>query len=314
MKNGPVVIFGGAGFVGANLAHRLLEEGESVRIFDDLSRPRAERNMEWLRDLHDGGFELLAGDVRDPDAVDEASAQASAIYHVASRVATATRLADPAHELAVDLRGTLNVLEAARKRRDALPLVFTANSTVPGTAGHADQYVLGYAKRFGLRALFLCASNVYGPRQLGNEDEGWVAHLVKRSLACEPIAIYGDGHQVRDLLFIDDLVDALLLARKHVDELAGQAFLLGGGAGNSATVLELIDLLEELSGEKADLVFCGERPGEPRQFVTDARRFAAKTGWSAKTTVREGLRELHLWLSFPHEKRRPFPVAVRTAS
>jgi CDP-paratose 2-epimerase len=314
MKNGPIVIFGGAGFAGATLAHRLLEGGESVRIFDDLSRPRVDRNVEWLRDLHDRGFEVWPGDMRDLDAVDEAMAEASAVYHFSNRVATPTRLVDPLYDFAVDLRGTLNVLEAARKRREPLPLIFTATNMAAASSGHADQYVLGYAKRFGLRALFLSANNVYGPRQLGNEDEGWVAHLVKRSLACEPIAIYGNGQQVRDLLFIDDLVDALLLARQHVGELSGQAFLLGGGAANSASVLEIIDLLEELSGEKADLIFCDERPGEPRYFVTDARRFAAKTGWSAKTTVREGLRELHLWLSFPHEKRRPFPVAVRSAS
>jgi CDP-paratose 2-epimerase len=354
MKKGPVVVFGGAGFIGANLAHRLLTSGEPVRIFDNLSRPGVERNLEWLRDLHDGRFELRIGDVRDSEAVEGAVTNATAVYHFAAQVAVTTSLSNPVHDFSVNARGTLNILEAVRKSRDAVPLVFTSTNKVYGAVAHAplyegpkryepidrdlfstgfsestplqfcspygcskgaaDQYVLDYAKSFGLRALVLRMSCIYGPRQFGNEDQGWVAHFVKRSLTCEPIAIYGNGKQVRDLLFIDDLVDALLLSREHVDRLAGQPFNLGGGIANSVSLLELVDLLEELSGERTDLVFSEERVGDQRYYVSDTRRFASQTGWSPKTSVREGLRELHLWLSLPYEKRRMILAAAESAS
>jgi CDP-paratose 2-epimerase len=353
MKKGPVVILGGAGFIGANLAHRLLLAGEPVRLFDSLSRPGVERNVEWLRELHDGRFELRMGDVRDPDAVANALANASAVFHFAAQVAVTSSLADPMLDFAVNTRGTLHVLEALRKHREPPPLFFTSTNKVYGSLAHialherptryepsdpklvagfsekelldfcspygcskgaADQYVLDYTRSFGLRAVVLRMSCVYGPRQFGNEDQGWVAHFVKRSLACEPIAIYGNGKQVRDLLFVDDLIDALLLSQRHVGKLSGQAWNLGGSHANSMSLLELVDLLEELSGEKPTVSFSPERPGDQRYYVSDTQRFAATTGWSPQTSVREGLRELYLWLSLPYEKRRPAYTPVETHS
>jgi CDP-paratose 2-epimerase len=352
MKTDPVVIIGGAGFVGANLAHRLLENGEPVRIFDNLSRPGVERNVEWLRTLYGGRFELRVGDVRDPDAVVSAVTGASAVYHFAAQVAVTTSLSDPMLDFAVNARGTLHVLEALRHQ--PVPLVFTSTNKVYGSAGHvplvegthryepsdghrwaagfaentplqfcspygcskgaADQYVLDYARSFGLPAVVLRMSCIYGPRQFGNEDQGWVAHFVKRSVNAEPIAIYGNGKQVRDLLFIDDLVDALICCRRDIGELAGQAFNIGGGAANSVSLLEVVDLLEELTGERPSLYFDSERVGDQRYYVSDTRAFRSKTGWSADTSVREGLRELHLWLSFPHENRRIQFASAQTHS
>jgi CDP-paratose 2-epimerase len=340
MKKAPVVIFGGAGFIGANLTHRLLTSGEAVRVFDNLSRPGVDRNVDWLRNLHGGRFELRVDDVRDAAAVQGAVADAAAVFHFAAQVAVTTSLCDPMHDFAVNAKGTLNVLEAVRRAREPVPIIFTSTNKVYGNVEHAplderptryepresiigfsettplqfcspygcskgaaDQYVLDYAKSFGLRALVLRMSCIYGPRQFGNEDQGWVAHFVKRCLAGEPITIYGNGKQVRDLLFVDDLVDALLLAREHAGQLAGQAFNLGGGAANSVSLLELIDMLEELSGESVDLSFSNERVGDQRYYVSDTRLFSSKTGWSPRTDVRKGLRELHLWLSLPHEKR-----------
>jgi CDP-paratose 2-epimerase len=354
MKDGPVTILGGAGFIGANLAHRLLSMQEPVRLFDNLSRPGVERNIEWLRELHDGRFDLRVADIRDAEAVASAVEGASSVFHCAAQVAVTTSLCDPIFDFSVNAQGTLQVLEAVRKSRDPAPVFFTSTNKVYGaleqiplregrkrydssdpellaagvsetqplafcspygcSKGAADQYVLDYARSFGLAACALRMSCIFGPRQFGTEDQGWVAHFVKRSLASEPITIYGNGKQVRDLLFVDDLVDALLSARKEVRALSGQAFNLGGGPANSLSLLELLELLEELSGQRPDLVFCAERVGDQRYYVSDTRRFAGATGWSAKTDVRAGLRELYLWLSLHYARRRFVFATAETPS
>jgi CDP-paratose 2-epimerase len=170
--------------------------------------------------------------------------------------------------------------------------------------GTADQYVIDYARNFGLPTVVLRMSCIYGPRQYGNEDQGWVAHFVRRSLSGEPLTVYGSGKQVRDVLFIDDLLDAFLLARRHVDKLSGNAFNIGGGPAHTLSLLELLDIIEELAGEKPDVSFAPARPGDQRYYVSDIRRFGAETGWMPRTDVRQGLGELYLWLSLPYEKRR----------
>ena len=147
-------------------------------------------------------------------------------------------------------------------------------------------------------------SSIYGPRQHGCEDHGWIAHFLKRSLTGEPVAIHGTGKQVRDVLFVDDLVEALLLARKHSAHVSGGAFNIGGGVGNTLSVLELVDVIEELTGERPQVIFVPERTDDARYYVADTRRFRAATGWSAQVDVRQGLRELYLWLSIPYERHR----------
>jgi len=155
-------------------------------------------------------------------------------------------------------------------------------------------------------------SSIYGPRQFGNEDQGWVTHFLKRSLAGQAIVIYGSGKQVRDLLFVDDLIDALLLARKRIDELSGRAFNLGGGPNTTVSLLELLRLLEEVLGLKAEVVFSPERLADQRYYVSDTRKFSEATGWSARTSLRQGLRQLYQWLSVPAERRPPLFAPAET--
>ncbi len=332
----PALVTGGAGFIGANLAHRLLQSGEPVILFDNLSRPSVARNVEWLKRVHGDRVALTVGDVRDAGAVADAVGRASQVFHFAAQVAVTTSLVQPIEDFDINARGTLNVLEAIRAQSDPPPLLFTSTNKVYGglpdvklqcrdrhyepedtklrsfglsearpldfhspygcSKGAADQYVIDYARTFGLPAAVFRMSCIYGPRQFGTEDQGWVAHFLIRALRGEPITLYGDGMQVRDVLFVDDLVDAFLLARKHIRQISGSAFNIGGGPENTISLLELLDVIEELDGKRPTTTFEDWRPGDQRYYVSDCRRFQAATGWWPRVRVREGVRKLHGWL------------------
>jgi CDP-paratose 2-epimerase len=162
--------------------------------------------------------------------------------------------------------------------------------------GSADQYVLDYTRSFGLKAAVFRMSCIYGPHQLGTEDQGWLAHFALRALAGEPITIYGDGRQVRDVLFIDDLVDAFLLAEQHIDGISGRAFNIGGGTRNAISLLELVGLLQSLNGS-CNVRFADWRIGDQRYYVSDTRRFEAATGWRPRVDVPTGVERLYRWLA-----------------
>ncbi len=326
---------GGAGFVGSNLAHRLLSSGARVRILDNLSRPGVDRNLAWLAATHGGLLEPLLGDVRDPAAVARAVRGASAIFHCAAQVAVTTSLVDPILDFEVNARGTLELLEAARREDPPPFLLFTSTNKVYGalddvglvdlggryvpvdpalrrgisearglafhsphgcSKGAAEQYVLDWAHTYRVPATVFRMSCIYGPRQLGTEDQGWVAHFLIQALNGRPLAIYGDGKQVRDVLFVDDLVDAFLLARERPREVAGRAFNMGGGPSNTTSLLELLELVEELGGVRPRVTFEDWRVADQRWYVSDPRRFAALTGWEPRTGVRRGVARLHAWL------------------
>jgi CDP-paratose 2-epimerase len=334
-RRAMVLITGGSGFVGANLADRLAAGGERVLIYDNLSRPNVVANLEWLQQRHGHRIETAIADVRDADALRETMRQASAVFHLAAQVAVTTSLENPVADFEVNARGTLNVLEAARRRPDPPPLIFASTNKVYGESfevtrllqepsryrpadgipsaveeawplglcspygcskGAADAYVLDYARVFGLRTLVFRMSCLYGPRQFGTEDQGWVAHFLLRALRGEPITIYGDGRQVRDLLYIDDAVDAYMRARARIGALAGQVFNLGGGARNAVSLLELLGAFAELGIAPPPIRFADWRPGDQRYYVSDTSKFERLAAWRARTGVREGLRRLHRWL------------------
>jgi CDP-paratose 2-epimerase len=332
----PVLITGGAGFIGTNLAHRLLSAGHPVLLFDNLSRPGVERNLAWLRATHGAQVQLEQADVRDLPALKRAVAHAARVFHFAAQVAVTTSLIDPLHDFAVNAQGTLNLLEALRARPVPPPLVFTSTNKIYGglgdvplrqeaaryaptdaqvyrhgisearpldfhspygcSKGAADQYVLDYARTFDLPAAVFRMSCIYGPHQFGNEDQGWVAHFLIRALDREPITLYGDGRQVRDVLFVEDLVDAFLLAQQHMATLTGQAFNIGGGPGRTISLLELLDLITTLRGARPVTVFDAWRTGDQRYYVSDTRKFQAATGWRPRTSVRAGIEQLYDWL------------------
>ena len=332
----PVLITGGAGFVGANLAHRLLSQGTSVLLFDNLSRAGVERNLQWLRDTHGSRVEIEVADVRDRAAVTRAVRKARQVFHFAAQVAVTTSLTDPVEDFEINARGTLNVLEAARAQAEPPPVVFTSTNKVYGNCedlalvqrgrryepvdasvrargvgearpldfhspygcskGAADQYVVDYAQSFGLRTAVFRMSCIYGPHQFGNEDQGWVAHFLIRAMEGRPIVIYGDGMQVRDVLFVEDLIDAFLLAQERIDEISGRAFNIGGGARNTVSLLELLDMIGDLHGARPTVRFADWRTGDQRYYVSDVRHFQLATGWAPRTGVREGLEQLYEWL------------------
>jgi CDP-paratose 2-epimerase len=346
----PVLITGGAGFVGTNLAGRLLEAGRRVRVFDDLSRPGVEQNLEWLTETYGARVEFVRGDVRDAAAVSGAARDAEAVFHFAAQVAVTTSLVSPVEDFETNARGTLNVLEAVRLRTDPPPLVFTSTNKVYGaledvrleqkggryrpadpalaasgigesrpldfhspygcSKGAGDQYVLDYARTYRLPALVFRMSCIYGPHQFGNEDQGWVAHFLIRALEGRPVTLYGDGRQVRDILFVEDLSDAFLLAWEKADGLAGRAFNIGGGPENTTSLLELIDLIGELrGGRRPEVEFAEWRHADQRYYVSDTRGFRQATGWRPRVGVREGVGRLHRWL-LEHRGLSPVPLVA----
>jgi CDP-paratose 2-epimerase len=332
---GHVLITGGAGFIGTNLAHRLLSSGRNVLVFDDLSRPGSDRNLAWLREQHPERLQVEVADVRNREAVRGAVRSAEQVFHFAAQVAVTTSLEDPRHDFEVNVGGALNVLEELRRRDNPPPLLFTSTNKVYGgladlaleksggryqplsaalrtgideqrpldfhspygcSKGAADQYVLDYARTFGLPAVVFRMSCIYGLHQSGNEDQGWVAHFLIRAIEGKPIALFGDGMQVRDILFAEDLVDAFLLAQANIHTLFGQAFNIGGGLGNTISLLELIDLIGRLREKPVRHTLHEWRPGDQRYYVSDTRKFKAATGWSPKVSAREGIERLYCWL------------------
>lgn len=330
------LITGGAGFVGTNLADRLLSQGERVVVLDDLSRPGVERNLQWLRATYPDHLQVVQGDIRDPDDVRLAARAADRVFHFAAQVAVTTSVSNPVHDYSVNLGGTLTLLEELRRRSEPPPLLFTSTNKVYGklaglqveqsgqryeprdpevrehgigehwplqfaspygcSKGAADQYVLDYAETYGMPAVVFRMSCIYGPHQCGNEDQGWVAHFLMQARDGAPITLYGDGRQVRDVLYVEDLLDAMLLATTQVEQLSGQAFNMGGGARSTVSLLELLALIGEL-GPAPDVHFGDWRVGDQRYYVSDTRRFSAATGWVPQVTPTEGVTLLHDWLA-----------------
>jgi CDP-paratose 2-epimerase len=330
------LITGGAGFVGTNLADALASAGDRVVVLDNLSRPGVEQNAAFLAHQHPDLVEIEEADVRDRDAVARAMRGASRVFHLAGQVAVTTSLDDPMDDAATNIQGTLNVLEAARSRRTPPPVVFTSTNKVYGTLddvelverarryeptsrsirargigewralqfctpygcskGAADQYVIDYSHSYGVPAVVFRMSCIYGTHQMGNEDQGWVAHFLIRALEGHPVTIYGDGKQVRDVLYVADLIEALRLASDDATTLAGRAFNIGGGPANCISLLELIDMIGELSGDPVAVDFGDWRQGDQRYYVSDPSAFAAATGWRPHTLPADGVRLLHGWL------------------
>jgi CDP-paratose 2-epimerase len=334
--SGRTLITGGAGFIGTNMADRLLRQGREVVVLDDLSRSGVRRNQRWLREHHPDRLHLLEADIRDRAAVREALRGVQEVFHFAAQVAVTTSVTDPKHDFAVNLGGTLNLLEEVR-RLDCPPrLLFTSTNKVYGSLddvglivsggryepaagsyrdhgvgeqrplsfcspygcskGAADQYVLDYAKTYGLPTVVFRMSCIYGPHQQGNEDQGWVAHFVRQAIEGEQITLYGDGRQVRDVLFVDDLLDAMQLAVADIDRLQGQAFNVGGGPQSTVSLLELLEHLGTLTDLPTKVDLGDWRVGDQRWYVSDTRRLAAATGWAPQVTVAEGIERLHTWL------------------
>lgn len=327
-----VLILGGAGFIGSNLASWILRNSSApVHIFDNLSRPGVRNNLEWLQQLsgNSGRLQITLGDVRDAAQVERAVRPATEIYHLAAQVAVTTSISEPRLDFDVNLAGTFNVLEAARKSPNHPFLLFTSTNKVYGnfgasdlvleknryrsrnphgtaedqpldfhspygcSKGAADQYVRDYARIYGLRTVVFRMSCIAGARQFGNEDQGWVAHFLYSALRGTPITIYGDGKQVRDVLCVDDLVRAFNAARQLPASPDGRVYNMGGGPGNTLSLLELIDLVKQLTGRKFTVRFDQPRPGDQLYYVTNYSRFQHDSGWKPEIAPDATLKRIY---------------------
>ncbi len=335
MTDKTILITGGAGFVGSNLAERLLAEpGTHVRILDNLSRRGVQHNVEWLQFLPGvARLEFLEADVRDRQAVREAVRGASEIYHLAAQVAVTTSISNPEIDLETNVLGTFHILEAARQSTRKPLVLFTSTNKVYGSLygvpaqlensryvavdpafqgvdesepldfhspygcskGAADQYVRDYGRIYDLPTVVFRMSCIAGPRQFGNEDQGWVAHFLYSVLAGAPITIYGDGYQVRDILHVHDVVDAMLAARNHQAHTRGQIYNLGGGMSRATSVIEMLRAIERLTGRPLRLEHAATRPGDQPLYISQTARLEQHTGWRAQRSLPQILEDIHVF-------------------
>ena len=337
--NRPIVVTGGAGFIGCNLVDRLCREGHRVTVYDSLARPGVETNLAWLRSVHGSRLTVEVADIRDLAALEPVIAGAGAVFHFAAQVAVTTSLVDPAGDFAVNVDATVKLLEVLRRRNADAPLIFASTNKVYGnlssialaheremylpadadlrrhgvaediglafhtpygcSKGAADQYVLDYAGSFGLRTAAVRMSCIYGPHQMGTEDQGWVAHFIRCALAGAPISVFGDGHQVRDVLHVDDATAAYVAALDAVDGIAGRAFNLGGGPANAVSLVQLLALLEQIVQRPLDITWHDWRPGDQKYYVSDRRRIDDALRLPQPRSWRRGVADLVDWFQGP---------------
>jgi CDP-paratose 2-epimerase len=328
-----VLITGGAGFIGCNAAVDFMGHGDEVTVFDDLSRAGTDRNLDWVRSQGDVAF--IKGDVRDAEAIKRAVADLApdGVIHLAAQVAVTTSVVDPRTDFEINALGTFNVLEAVRAAEGRPALLFASTNKVYGglddlvcepqgqryvcelsssgvderrpldfhspygcSKGAADQYVRDYARIYGLRTVVLRQSCIYGNRQFGIEEQGWLAWFTLAALRKQPITIFGDGMQVRDVLEVSDLVRLYRRCIERIDDVSGEVFNVGGGPDNAVSILESLDLLEEALGLKIQRKFADWRPGDQKIFIACNGAAGRAVGWQPQSDVRQGLQTLVDWI------------------
>lgn len=329
------LITGGAGFIGSNYARRLIQRNEHVTIFDNLSRAGAPRNIDWLKSqFGDDAFRLIVGDVRSADRIAEAAKEADVIVHLAGQVAVTTSVTNPRDDFEANALGTFNALEAARLSGRNPVFVYASTNKVYGgmedvkvveeatrwryaelehgcpesqpidfhspygcSKGAGDQYVRDYARIYGLRTVVFRQSCIYGPRQFGIEDQGWLAWMIIAAVTGRQITIYGDGKQVRDVLHVEDLLNAYDAAIERIDVAKGQIYNMGGGARNVMSIwAEFGPILERLLGKKIEVARADWRPGDQKVFYADTRKAKQELGWEPKIGLEEGIEMLFNWV------------------
>ena len=329
------LVTGGAGFIGSNYVHRLLQRGEKVTIYDNLIRAGASKNLAWLEETFGkNGNRLIVGDVADAALLTDATRDADVIIHLAGQVAVTTSVMNPREDFEANALGTFNTLEAARASgRDPVFVYASTNKVYGGmedvplaeeptrwryadlehgcpetqpldfhspygcSKGTGDQYVRDYARIYGMRTVVMRQSCIYGPRQFGIEDQGWVAWFIIAAVMGRPITIYGDGKQVRDVLHVDDLLDAYDAAIEKIDLASGRVYNIGGGPENVMSVwAEFGPMLERLLGRKIEVARGDWRPGDQKVFYADIRKAERELGWKPQIDVKRGVERLFEWV------------------
>lgn len=328
-------VTGGAGFIGSNYVHRLLERGDKVTVYDNLSRAGAKRNLEWLKETFgERSFDVVVADVRDESLLAESAKRSDVIVHLAGQVTVTTSVTNPREDFESNALGTFNVLEAARASgRDPIFIYASTNKVYGGmedvalvenatrwryrdltngcpetqpldfhspygcSKGTGDQYVRDYARIYGLRSVVFRQSCIYGPRQFGIEDQGWLAWFIIAAVMERPITIYGDGKQVRDALHVYDLLDAYDAAIARIDDVKGEVYNVGGGPDNVISVwAEFGPMLEKLIGRSLEVARGDWRPGDQRVFYADIHKAENELNWKPKIGVNKGIEMLFDWV------------------
>lgn len=335
MTTRRVLVTGGAGFIGTNVARRHLDKGDSVTLLDNLSRPSAPLNLEWLKSRADGRLHFTHADIRDRAAVDSVMRGVDVVYHLAAQTAVTISVSDPMLDFGSNLQGSLTILESARQHAPEAALVFASTNKVYGdlqgaalredatrwayaddrsgisereplsfhspygcSKGAADMYFQDYHRIFGLRTIVFRQSCIYGPRQFGVEDQGWVAWFAIKGMLHGRLNVYGDGKQVRDLLHVEDLMDAYDLAIERLDVTSGRVFNIGGGMRNSLSVWsEFGPMLQDALGHDVHVAYSDWRPGDQRVFISDNGRLEKTLGWKPKIAVNDGVAGLVDWVA-----------------
>ncbi|HEY3228583.1 MAG TPA: GDP-mannose 4,6-dehydratase [Roseiflexaceae bacterium] len=330
-----VLITGGAGFIGCNTAKRFLDRGDEVMVLDNLSRHQAQiANVNWLKALNKN-LQFVKGDIRDHGLLRTLFRENDfdAVIHLAAQTAVTTSVVDPRMDFEVNALGSFNLLEAIREEKRDPAIIYASTNKVYGgmeevgiverngryeyadlpngvaesrtldfhspygcSKGAADQYMIDYSRIYGLRTVTMRQSCIYGYRQFGMEDQGWIAWFTIAVVTGKPFVIYGDGKQVRDVLFIDDLIDLYELALAKIDTCAGQMFNVGGGPDNCVSLLETIAMLEELVGRRLPYNMAEWRPGDQRVFVCDYSKARAAFGWVPRVGPAVGIKQLYKWI------------------
>lgn len=342
------VITGGAGFIGSNLADYYLAKSNRVTILDNFSRPGSERNLAWLESRHSSRLKVVRADIRAGEHELEATiGSADVVFHLAAQVAVTTSVTDPRHDFEVNALGTFNVLEAVRQSRSKPVVLYSSTNKVYGKMADlgilerngryayqsaadgigedrpldpyspygcskctGDQYVLDYARIYGLKTIVFRQSCIYGPRQFGMEDQGWLAWFSIRAQQGKPVTIYGDGKQVRDVLYVDDLIAAYDAAVRRIKTTSGKAYNIGGGPQNTLSLLELVDNLNRRFGRKLDCGFEDWRPGDQPVFVSNIAKAKADFGWQPRVDVEQGIGRLTDWIKSNYTIFEPQESAV----
>lgn len=330
-----ILITGGAGFIGCNTAKRFIEQGHEVVVFDNMSRKGCDLNLVWLR--KQGNFNFVEGDIRSSQMLTDVFSNNGVfdvVIHLAAQVAVTTSVSNPREDFEINAVGTFNLLETIRLSSTSPIIIYASTNKVYGrmedvtiiesnnryqyrdyplgiseecvldfhspygcSKGSADQYVRDYARIYGLRTVILRQSCIYGYRQFGIEDQGWVAWFIIATQLGKPITIYGDGMQVRDVLFIDDLIDTYERVINNIDEVNGQVFNIGGGSNNQLSLLELLEQIARMSGSYPQITFADWRPGDQKVFVSSIAKAKSLLGWSPQTSTISGIEKLYGWVS-----------------
>ena len=330
------LVTGGCGFIGTNVAAYYIKRGDKVIVFDNLSRAGSKENLKWLK-KQKGKFIFVKGDIRDDKKllVTFKKYRPDLVYHLAAQTTMVTSVTNPREDFEINALGTFNVLEAMRKGSPKASLIFSSTNKVMGELTNipvvekkkrysyknikgvsekypidphgpygcskytGDSYTIDYARIFGLNTIVFRQSGIYGPHQFGIEEQGWLAWFCNALLFDKPVTIFGNGKQVRDVLYIDDLLRAFDLAFKNIKKTRGQAYNIGGGPKFSLSIhWELVDLLEEISGKKFKKVsFSNWRPGDQKVYISDISKAKKEFGWQPLVSPKEGVKKLFNWIS-----------------